>query len=63
MTMTREIENEHHTKPLTENELLKKSLHKLLGIYWGRGDGEKPPRFIIEAAKLCNYNLEDYFFE
>lgn len=41
----------HHSSPERE------SLHKMLEVYWGKGDGAAPPAFIKDAAKLCGYPL------
>ena len=37
----------------------KQMLFKLLEAYWGRGDGDKPPQFIFDAARMCGYPLSD----
>lgn len=39
----------HHSSPERE------SLWKMLDAYWGKGDGNPPPTFIKDAAKLCGY--------
>lgn len=40
-----------HSSPTAE------SLHKMLEVYWGKGDGHTPPDFITEAARLCGFSL------
>lgn len=40
-----------------ERDAARLSLQKMLEAYWGNGDGNPPPAFITEAAKLCSYPL------
>lgn len=35
----------------------RESLHKMLEVYWGSGDGEPAPQFIQDAAALCDYKI------
>jgi hypothetical protein len=36
----------------------RESLYKMLEVYWANGDGNPPPAFIKDAAKLCGYPLQ-----
>lgn len=50
--MTAEDRNyRRHSTPERE------ALWDLLDAYWGKGDGNPPPRFIERAADLCAYPL------
>lgn len=42
---------------IDEIERLRLSLHDMLDVYWGKGDGHTPPEFIQRAAKGCGFQL------
>lgn len=44
-------------KQLRDSSPERRALFIMLEAYWGRGDGEAPPAFIVEAAKLCGFPL------
>lgn len=39
---------------------MRASLHEMLNEYWGPGDGEMPPEFIVKAAALSGFALKNY---
>lgn len=56
--MKSSLTRNHYGRVLAEKRALVKSMREMLDAYWGEGDGEPAPEFIVRAARLARWKAK-----